>query len=221
MKGRVISAVLCGAMVMSMFAGCGVETVESAGESGTEESSGSSSSSAELKGEGDKEINILIYAQEHEKVVYQELIDEFTQAHKDEIKSVNFEVTTQDEYNTKMTAAMTANDMPDIFYVGPESVRSYVDNGYVMALDDYVDQDAVDNLWPAIRSAYMYDGSEIGTGSLYCLPKDLSCFAFAYNKDLFDEAGLDYPDPENPYTWDEFVEVCQALTKDTDGDGRD
>ena len=65
----------------------------------------------------------------------------------------------------------------------------------------------------------MYDGSNIGSGSLYCLPKDLSCFAFAYNKDLFDEAGLEYPDPENPYTWEEFADVCQKLTKDKDGDG--
>ncbi len=86
-------------------------------------------------------------------------------------------------------------------------------------MDLLVDATAVDNLWPAIKSAYMYDGSNIGSGSLYCLPKDLSCFAFAYNKDLFDEAGLEYPDPENPYTWEEFADVCQKLTKDKDGDG--
>lgn len=220
MKGKVVSAMLCVSMLATMLAGCSTTTTEEAGESSTgTEAAASSSSTAELKGEGDKEINILIYAQEHEKVVYQQLIDEFTQAHKDEIKTVNFEVTTQDEYATKMTAAMTANDMPDIFYIGPESVRSYVDNGYALALDDYVDQEAVDNLWPAIKSAYMYDGTNIGSGSLYCLPKDLSCFAFAYNKDLFDEAGLEYPDPAKPYTYDEFIEVCKALTKDTDGDG--
>ena len=88
-----------------------------------------------------------------------------------------------------------------------------------MPLDDLVDEDAVNNLWPTIVDAYRYDGSTAGEGDLYCLPKDLSCFAFAYNKDLFDKAGLAYPDPENPYTWDEFTEVCQALTQDTDGDG--
>lgn len=216
MKGKVVSLMLCAAMVASMLTGCNVETVESAGETSTE---ASGSSTAELTGEGDKEIDILIYAQEHEKVVYQQLIDEFTQAHKDEIKTVNFEVTTQDEYGTKMTAAMTANDLPDIFYIGPEAVRSYVDNGYALALDEYVDAETINNLWPAIASAYKYDGSQVGQGSLYCLPKDLSCFAFAYNKDLFDEAGLEYPDPQNPYTWEEFAEVCQKLTKDTDGDG--
>lgn len=63
-----------------------------------------------MKGTGDNEINILIYAQDHEKAVYQELIDKFTKEHADEISTVNFEVTTQDEYATKMTAAMTAGN---------------------------------------------------------------------------------------------------------------
>lgn len=176
---KIISTLLCTAMLATMVAGCGVE--KSDGGSDTESSA---SSVAEMKGTGDNEINILIYAQDHEKAVYQELIDKFTKEHADEISTVNFEVTTQDEYATKMTAAMTAGELPDIFYVGPEAVRSYVDNGYVQPLDDLVDATAVDNLWPAIKSAYMYDGSNIGSGSLYCLPKDLSCFAFAYNKDL-------------------------------------
>ena len=62
-------------------------------------------------------------------------------------------------------------------------------------------------------------GEKTGSGDLYALPKDASVFAYAYNKDIFDEAGIPYPDPENPYTYEEFVDVCQKLTKDKDGDG--
>lgn len=215
MKRKVLTLVLCTAMVLSMLTGCKVQKEEK----NDEATSTDSSSVAEMKGNGDATIDILIYAQDHEKAVYQDLIKKFSDAHADEVSKVNFEVTTQDEYSTKMTAAMIANDLPDIFYVGPESVRSYVDNGYVQPLDSLVDQSAVSNLWPTIVNAYKYDGKTIGEGSLYCLPKDLSCFAFAYNKTLFDEAGLEYPDPKNPYTYDQFVEVCKALTKDKDGDG--
>jgi multiple sugar transport system substrate-binding protein len=68
-------------------------------------------------------------------------------------------------------------------------------------------------------NSYRYDGEKTGSGDLYALPKDASVFAYAYNKDIFDEAGIPYPDPENPYTYEEFVDVCQKLTKDTDGDG--
>ena len=210
MRRKLIAFGLAALMSLSTITGCGVETSEK---------SASKENKTEMKGEGDKEINVLLYMQEHEQKVYQKVVEDFTKEHKDEIKNVNFEITTQDEYATKMTAAMTADDMPDVFYVGPESVRSYVDNNYVMPLDGLVDGDAVNDLWPAIKSAYMYDGKEIGKGSLYCLPKDLSCFAFAYNQDLFDEANIPYPDPNKPYTFDEFLDVCKKLTKDTDGDG--
>lgn len=164
----------------------------------------------------DADLTVFIYAQDHEKAVYQSLIDKFMESTG---ANVTFEVSTADEYGQKLLAYKSAGDMPDIFYVGPDGIASNVDDGYLLPLDDYVPEETVADLWPAIATAYRYDGSEVGTGSLYCLPKDLSTFAFAYNKTLFDEAGVAYPDPENPYTWDEFVEVCKQLTVDKDGDG--
>ncbi len=212
--------------VMSVT-GCGnVATVEEAGEAetgavasteGAAESDGNSTES--LSGEGSETIKVFLYMQEHEKEIYKGLVEKFAEEHKDEIKEVVFEVTTQDEYNQKMIANMTAGDLPDVFYVGPAAVRSYVDNGYVLALDDYIDAATIEKTWGTTQEIYRYDGTNIGSGSLYALPKDLSCFAFAYNQDLFDAAGLDYPDPNKPYTYDEFIEVCKKLTIDKDGDG--
>ncbi len=227
MKRKVLSSVLAMLIGASAMVGCATTTVEeSEPQSGsadvqtaqTEEKKDESSSTT-LTGEGDETLHVFLYMQEHEKAIYQKLIDEFVEAHKDKIKEVVFEVTTQDEYNQKMIANMTAGDMPDVFYVGPAAVRSYVDNGYIMPLDQYVDDATISSIWGTTQEIYRYDGKNIGTGSLYAFPKDLSCFAFAYNQDLFDAAGLEYPDPDKPYTYDEFVEVCKALTKDTDGDG--
>ena len=200
MKKKLVSATLALLMGAVALTGCNTVTTEEAGEAtgsaapAAEGAAAEGSSADSMKGNGDKTINVFLYMQEHEKEIYKGLVEEFVEEHKDEIKEVVFEITTQDEYNTKMIANMTANDMPDVFYVGPAGVRSFVDNGYILPLDDYVDAETI-------------------------LPKDLSCFAFAYNKDLFDEAGLAYPDPEKPYTYDEFIEVCKALTKDKDGDG--
>ncbi len=225
MKKKTLSVILAGLMSLSMLAGCATTTVEEAGEASGDTATAdaaaetSDSSTASLTGEGDESIHVFLYMQEHEKAIYQELIDDFVEEHKDQVKEIVFEVTTQDEYNQKMIANMTANDMPDVFYVGPAAVRSYVDNGYLLPLDDYVDEATISSIWGTTQSIYRYDGTSVGSGSLYAFPKDLSCFAFAYNQDLFDEAGLEYPDPENPYTYDEFIEVCEALTKDTDGDG--
>lgn len=222
MKKKLLAMTMAMLMGAVAVTGCSTTTVEESGETaeGTPSEEGEDETTTDsFTGNGDKTLNVFLYMQEHEKEIYKDLVAEFVDEHKDEIKEVVFEITTQDEYNTKMIANMTANDLPDVFYVGPSAVRSYVDNGYVLALDDYVDADTVGKVWGTTQEIYRYDGSNVGSGSLYALPKDLSCFAFAYNKDLFDEAGLDYPDPENPYTYDEFMEVCKALTKDKDGDG--
>ena len=225
MKKKLVSATLALLMGAVALTGCNTVTTEEAGEAtgsaapAAEGAAAEGSSADSMKGNGDKTLNVFLYMQEHEKEIYKGLVEEFVEEHKDEIKEVVFEVTTQDEYNTKMIANMTAGDMPDVFYVGPAAVRSYVDNGYILPLDDYVDAATVEKIWGTTQTIYRYDGTNVGAGSLYALPKDLSCFAFAYNKDLFDEAGLAYPDPEKPYTYDEFIEVCKALTKDKDGDG--
>ena len=121
-------------------------------------------SSDSFTGNGDKTLKVFLYMQEHEKEIYKKLVSEFVDEHKDEIKEVVFEVTTQDEYNTKMIANMTANDLPDVFYVGPSAVRSYVDNGYVMPLDDYVSADTISKVWGTTQEIYRYDGK------LICIP---------------------------------------------------
>ena len=61
-----------------------------------------------LTGNGDIDLTVFVYAQEHEKVIYQQLISDFVAEHADEIGEVSFEVTTSDEYNTKMIGYMTA-----------------------------------------------------------------------------------------------------------------
>src|SRR5699024_338665 len=67
---------------------------------------------------------------------------------------------------------------------------------------------------------YRFDGEVQGQGgSIYGLPKDIGPFSFGYNRTMFEEAGLELPDPERPYSWDEFTEICQELTQDLDGDG--
>ena len=233
MKRRVIGILLASVLAVSALAGCGGGSTNggdaAADNSGTESTQGSESVGAQItvdesatdnitvEGDfSDADLTVFIYAQDHEKAVYQSLIDKFTESTG---ASVTFEVTTADEYGQKILAYKAADDMPDIFYVGPDGLASNVDDGYVLPLDNYVSEETIADLWPAITSAYRYDGKEAGTGPLYCLPKDLSTFAFAYNKTIFDECGVAYPDPEKPYTWDEFVEVCQQLTIDKDGDG--
>ena len=55
-------------------------------------------------------------------------------------------------------------------------------------------------------------------GKLWTMPFNNSMPVLYCNKDLFRAAGLDPEKP--PETWDELVEIAQALTKDTNDDGQ-
>ena len=66
MKKKIISTLLCTAMLATMVAGCGVE--KSDGGSDTE---GSASSVAEMKGTGDNEINIPWAKKEIKEIGYE------------------------------------------------------------------------------------------------------------------------------------------------------
>lgn len=144
--------------------------------------------------------------------MYQKLFDKFEEENNCKVEA---QFSIKDDYNTTITGMMTAKNLPDVFYMGPENVSQYVDNGYVLDMKPVLSKNNLDtsDILQDILGMYEYNGG------LYGLPHDSSVFAYAYNKDLFDEAGVPYPDSENPYTYDEFVEVCKKLTKDKDGDG--
>lgn len=85
-------------------------------------------------GSGKTKLKVFLYMNDHEKEVYSAMVEKFKEAHADEVSDIEFQITTQSEYATTLTGMMTANDMPDVFYVGPERVKDYVSNGYVANL---------------------------------------------------------------------------------------
>ena len=156
-----------------------------------------------------------------EKAAYTDAIEAFEQAH--EGVDVKIIMTTADEYATKLKAAIAGKQVPDVFYVDPGSVQSFVGSGIIADITDAVESsDAIDldNVWPYGLDSYRFDGTTQGTGAIYALPKDIGPFSFGYNKTMFEAAGIPLPDPDVPYTWDEFIEVSKKLTADTDGDGK-
>ncbi|NIQ99401.1 MAG: extracellular solute-binding protein, partial [Gemmatimonadales bacterium] len=46
-------------------------------------------------------------------------------------------------------------------------------------------------------------------GALFSLPRYTSVYVLFYNKDLFDAAGLAYPD--NTWTWDDYLSAARTL----------
>ncbi|WP_019146859.1 ABC transporter substrate-binding protein [Timonella senegalensis] len=179
----------------------------------------SGGTSSESGKDGEKQITFMFRGNEDERKAYETAIAEYTEETGVKVKVIS---TTPDEYSTKLKAAITGRQVPDVFYIDPGSVQAYANGGVIMDITDYVEKSGFDiaDIWEYGVDSYRYDGKVQGQGGIYALPKDIGPFSFGYNKTMFEEAGIPLPDKDKPYTWDEFVKVAQELTKDTDGDGK-
>lgn len=117
----------------------------------------------------------------------------------------------------KMLADMQAGIAPDVFQGCCSWFPIWAQKGYTLDLRPYVASDleqATIAEWdPAqYRSLFTRDGQQYG------LPKYHGALALYYNKNLFDQYGVSYPDE----SWDhsDYREAMQQLTHDTDGDGQ-
>ncbi len=104
-----------------------------------------------------------------------------------------------DPYKQKLRVAMGADNPPDVFYNwAGGSLKSYVDSGAVYDLTKDLESD------PEWASQFIPSAVEQATfdGKVYGLPmKGMQPELFYYNKDLFEQAGV-----EPPKTWQELLD---------------
>lgn len=119
------------------------------------------------------------------------------------------------DYDTKITAMVAANEQIDCAMLESGSIAySMAKEGLLEPLDAYVEDSGI-NMDDYVGSACYYDDE----GNLISWSGAIELMCLFYSRDVFDEAGLEYPpsDPDDAWTWDEFVEVCTKLTKDKNG----
>ncbi len=118
-------------------------------------------------------------------------------------------------WDERYGAAFAAGEPPDVSYMPDEFWPKFAEAGQLAKLDElFADElaamkdDYPQNFWDMCS----YKGSQYGVPYLFVAAQ------LFYNKDLFDEAGIEYPpsstdDPNfAAWTWEKFVEVAQALT---------
>lgn len=178
-----------------------------------------STSGEESGGSDTKELTFMFRGGEDEKAAYTAAVEAFEKDNPG--VEVEIIVTDADQYATKLQASIAGNSTPDVFYIEQGDVMAYADNNVLLDITDIVEEKELDlnNIWEYGVNSYRYDGNQVGQGQLYGLPKDVGPFALGYNKTMFEENGIELPDNDEPYTWEEFIEVGQALTKDKNGDG--
>jgi multiple sugar transport system substrate-binding protein len=144
---------------------------------------------------------------------HQEIIARFEEANPDIL--VQLEAVAGRDYYTRLLTQIAANDAPDIMQIGDDAVPMFVDAGAFLPLDDFITGD-----YPLDANIYLPGVLEPGQwdGQQWLMPKDFTPLGVYYNKAIFDEYGVEYP--QDGWTWDDLLETAQALTMDSDGDGR-
>ena len=137
----------------------------------------------------------------------QEILDAFTEENPHiTIEQVS---ATYDEYNERVLTMAAGGNLPDLIWTQPAGYATFIENGLLMDISDQVAKLDLDELQPGVIELGQVDGTQYG------MIRDRSTVQMAYNKDLFDEAGIEYP--EDDWTMDEFLETAKALTV-KDGD---
>lgn len=150
-----------------------------------------------------KEVVIWDYFEtDAQKQMMQSLIDEFN-ASQDEYEASHVYVPFAD-YEKQLTLGIASGELPDLVILDGCGMASFIQLGLFGDISD------ADINWDEYMEGPME--SSMLDGKHYGIPFATNCTALFYNKDLFDAAGIDYPD-ENT-TWDEFHEMAKALTKD-------
>lgn len=184
MKKKILSALLCTAMVASLAVGCG-------GNKNSDSGSGSS----------DKLVYWSMWeATEPQGQAIQEAIDAYT-------KETGVEVDVQFKGRTGiregLESALKSGTNIDMFDEDIDRVNGTW-GSYLMDLE----QLAKDNDYEKTANAGLIQACrDVAGGTLKSIPYQPNVFAFFYNQDLFDQAGI----KEVPKTWDEFLAVCQKL----------
>lgn len=198
--------ILCLAAVTAVLTSCG-------GTSTNSDTSGSQSDS--------QTISFFGWGSAEEQENFQILVNSFMKENPD-IKVV-YQATSSDTYIK--TLNNKGNSLPDVFYMPDYSFMQWADSGKLLPLDDYLTEDELNSMWSLSTSMYRYDRDnfKLGTGSLYCLPKDLGPYAIVYNKDLLKQIindnslDISLPDPNVPMNWNDFISYLQKIKTKKNG----
>lgn len=158
--------------------------------------------------DGDTVLTVAMW-DKHQEPVLREIADKY-EADNPGVK-IDIQLTPWDQYWTKLETAATGGVLPDIFMMNGPNIVKYAEGDMILPIDDRVEADNVDlSLYPqGLIDLYTVDGK------LYGMPKDWDLTALWYNKQLFDEKGVDYPNGD--WTWDDMVEAARKLTDKEEG----
>lgn len=213
MKNKLLALFICVAMILGVLVGCGssnstTDTPENNTDAppaettnDTSEELGDDNSTAKGK------VTLSVWNEPHPD----EELNMYAQCEK--ATGIELEVTVipESEYSSKLNQMVATNDNSiDIYIVWENDIVNFAQVGGIIPLDDYLENSDIktDDFIDAVAQL-----SE-GLGGTYGLPWCVATEILYYNKDMFDEVGIEYPD--NDWAYEDFKKAVEKLTKKAD-----
>jgi arabinogalactan oligomer / maltooligosaccharide transport system substrate-binding protein len=144
----------------------------------------------------------------NEGPAFDELVERFNEEYPDVTIDHQF-VPFGEAQNKFKTAAEAGSGAPDILRAEVAWVPEFASLGYLYALDGTAALDDADDYFETPLSSNVFDGSTYG------VPQVTDSLALLYNKELFEQAGIDSP----PATWEEVADAAEKLKSEANVDG--
>lgn len=121
----------------------------------------------------------------------------------------------KEDYSEWLSKEVLKGEAPDVFFVLSDDFTSFTQVGLLQNLNTYIQQDSdfsKDSYYPSSYQAGVVDETT------YALPYESVPNLVFVNKTLLEKEGIALP--TNDWTWEDFYNICEQVTKDTDGDGK-
>ncbi|MCC7358539.1 MAG: extracellular solute-binding protein [Anaerolineales bacterium] len=135
---------------------------------------------------------------------YTLITDAFNAAHPD-IK-VEVKNAPGGAFDEKLLTMIAGGEGPDCWLQIPTASQARL--GHYAHLDPFLERDGIDLASTWFELAWK---SHQWEGKMYSVPRDVGWSAMAYNKDLFDDMGVEYP-PVTDFTYDQFLDLALKTT---------
>lgn len=133
---------------------------------------------------------------------HEETLKKMVEAFEEENPNIKVDIRTYGfgDYFQQLATTIAGDSTPDVFELNIENFRAYQSKGVIAKIEGA----DTSKIHPTTLEAFAINDEQYG------LPTKFSNVVMIYNKDLFDQAGLDYPTSE--WTWDDEKEAAEKIS---------
>lgn len=158
-------------------------------------------------------VRFLVYGEAAED---QPVHDSFKELYPDvELEVVGIPGGTWASFADAVTTRIAGGEQFDVVQIATEGQRLFASRGLIQPIDELLERDAeeVEGLLADFHPNLIEWCNTLGSpdGQTYFLPGEFNTMAIWYNTEVFANAGV--AEPEAGWTWDQFLETAQGLTK--------